>query len=136
VHFTPELSGESSVRYVANVVALAAAASSSGGCERCKFYRAEPGMLLQGVIAHHPSSSAASSKEDDDVVRLGPCPIDDYVPKNECPKHDPNCGCHGPVMTRGMVGWAGGGSGPDFFIDTYVSYSSLRTFPSLGERAF
>lgn len=24
-------------------------------------------------------------------------------------------------MTKGMVGWAGGGSGPDFFINTYVS---------------
>ncbi|KAI2493090.1 hypothetical protein MHU86_21438 [Fragilaria crotonensis] len=22
-------------------------------------------------------------------------------------------------MTKGMVGWAGGGTGPDFFIDTY-----------------
>ncbi len=96
-------------RYVASVVALAAKASSSGGCGQCQFYRAEPGMLLQGVIAHHhPPPSAASSKGEDNAVAvwLGPCPVDDYVPKNECPMQDPDCGCHGPVMTRGMVGWA------------------------------
>jgi len=91
-------------------------------------------MLLQGVIAHHPS---AASEDDVVVVRLGPCPIENYVPENECPKHDPDCGCHGPVMTRGMVGWAGGGSGPDFFINTHVSYTVLFGLSLfLGERAF
>ena len=130
IHFTPELSGESSIGYVADVIL--AAASSGGGCERCEFYRAEPNMLLQGVIAHHPS---AASRDDVAVVRLGPCPIENYVPENECPKHDPDCGCHGPVMTRGMVGWAGGGSGPDFFINTHVSYKVLfGTFPLFLEK--
>ena len=130
IHFTPELSGESSIGYVADVIL--AAASSGGGCERCEFYRAEPNMLLQGVIAHRPS---AASRDDVAVVRLGPCPIENYVPENECPKHDPDCGCHGPVMTRGMVGWAGGGSGPDFFINTHVSYKVLfGTFPLFLEK--
>jgi len=67
---------------------------------------------LQGVIAE-PSIPKGD-------VTLGPCPIDNYVPKNKCPDHDPNCGCHGPVMTKGMVGWAGGGGGPDFFINTFA----------------
>ena len=32
-----------------------------------------------------------------------------------------DCGCHGPVMTKGMVAWAAGQSGgPDFFIDNYI----------------
>jgi len=51
---------------------------------------------------------------------LGPCPDENYKPKLKCPSHDPNCGCHGPIMTKGMVGWAGGGGGPDFFINTFA----------------
>lgn len=77
-----------------------------------KFYRAEKQLLLQGIIG------------DDSVpknTKLGPCPEENYKPKNKCPSHDPNCGCHGPIMTKGMVGWAGGGGGPDFFINTFVS---------------
>jgi len=27
--------------------------------------------------------------------------------------------CHGPIMHRGLVGWAAGEGGPDFFIDNY-----------------
>jgi cyclophilin family peptidyl-prolyl cis-trans isomerase len=84
-------------------------------CERCKFYRAEPKLLLQGVIAD--SNARVSSKK---TVLLGPCPDSEYKPKLQCPPHDPNCGCHGPIMTKGMVGWAGGGGGPDFFINTHA----------------
>mgnify|MGYP004300881927 CR=1 FL=1 len=36
----------------------------------------------------------------------------------KCPSHDPQCGCHGPIMSKGMVGWAGGSAGPDLFIYT------------------
>ena len=79
-----------------------------------KFYRAEKQLLLQGIVSE---TSAAPRTQ----VALGPCPVEDYVPKSKCPAHDPHCGCHGPVMTKGMVGWAGGGAGPDFFINTFVS---------------
>lgn len=79
-----------------------------------RFYRVENQLLLQGIIS------------EDSVPKntiLGPCP--DYAKyqnhATKCPAHDPNCGCHGPVMTNGMVGWAGGTGGPDFFITTSVS---------------
>ena len=52
-------------------------------------------------------------------VVKGDCPAN--VKKDnsrKCPTHDPNCGCHGPIMSKGMVGWAGGSAGPDFFIYT------------------
>lgn len=133
VHFTPELAGASSIDYVKEVVRAASAKQNSGMaynsaettngrritegfmCQRCKFYRAEKQLLLQGVIAD--GSVSPERKK----VALGPCPDENYKPKLKCPSHDPNCGCHGPVMTRGMVGWAGGGGGPDFFINTFVS---------------
>ena len=120
IQFTPELSGPSSISYITKLVTSISSKQNSGSaaavssqtingrkvtegykCHRCQFYRAEKQLLLQGVIAE-PSIPKG-------VVTLGPCPIDNYVPKNKCPDHDPNCGCHGPVMTKGMVGWAGGG---------------------------
>ncbi|KAK1740207.1 hypothetical protein QTG54_009157 [Skeletonema marinoi] len=118
IAFRPDLAGPSSIQYVIDVVEAASVASKSDGdhihngvkCSRCNFYRAEPELLLQGVIAQHSISS--------DSVSLGPCP-DKLPPQSHCPEHDPNCGCHGPIMTKGMVGWAGGGEGPDFFLNTF-----------------
>jgi len=77
---------------------------TAGDCPRCTLYRAEKEAILQGIIKN-PS-------------------IPDRIPKGECPdelRTDPKYkdNCHGPIMTRGMVGWAGGKSGPDFFIDWY-----------------
>ena len=130
IHFTPELAGESSIKYITNVVQSASSKQNSSGmilsaetvngrkvtegykCQRCKFYRAEKDLLLQGVMAE-PESIPKNK------VQLGPCPDINYIPKNKCPDHDPQCGCHGPIMTAGMVGWAGGGGGPDFFINTF-----------------
>jgi hypothetical protein len=119
ISFRPDLSGPTSIQYIIDVVEAAAASSpqtdgsNNNGvtCDRCKFYRAETKLLLQGVIAQHSVSNNG--------VTLGPCPIENYKPKLECPPHDPNCGCHGPVMTKGMVGWAGGAKGPDFFLNTF-----------------
>jgi len=115
IAFRPDLAGPSSIQYVIDVVE--AAASKSDGnihngvkCSRCNLYRAEPKLLLQGVIAQHSISSNS--------VSLGPCP-ENLPPQSHCPEHDPNCGCHGPIMTKGMVGWAGGGKGPDFFLNTF-----------------
>lgn len=102
IELRPDLSPESS-EYIRELVQL-------GTCDRCNLYRAEKGTLLQGVMAF-PDAKAKVSK--------GKCPPEyQNVKPVECPEHDPNCGCHGPTMTRGMVGWAGGGTGPDFFIDT------------------
>lgn len=127
IHFTPEWSGQPSIDYIIKAVTHASSRRNSVGynsgaqsangrvltkghvCSRCKFYRAEQKLLLQGVIGE---GSVAANKV------LGPCSEENYIPKEDCPKHDPNCGCHGPIMTRGMVGWAGGGGGPDFFIVT------------------
>lgn len=114
IHFTPELSGPSSIQYIVDVVRQAQLMAIEESmkdqrrrmlrevgykCTKCNFYRAETNLLLQGTIddAYFPTN-----------VELGPCPDKDHVSKLRCPEHDPNCGCHGPIMTRGMVGWAGG----------------------------
>merc|ERR1712176_1219432 len=78
-----------------------------------KFYRAEASFLLQGSMS---SPRVASTSHQ------GPCPagVDPDINRKQgrkCFPHDPNCGCHGPIMLPGMVAWAGGaGGGPDFFI--------------------
>jgi cyclophilin family peptidyl-prolyl cis-trans isomerase len=97
----PEFSSES-VQYVKDLIAH--------GCKRCKFYRAEEPGILQGIMAH-PSTPI--------VVNKGTCPAGYSKVNNDCPAWDQNCDCHGPVMERGMVGWAAGATGPDFFIDAY-----------------
>jgi cyclophilin family peptidyl-prolyl cis-trans isomerase len=84
----------------------------SGVCKRCNFYRAEKPGILQGAMAN-PDVPANEKK--------GPCPegLEDTV-DNDCPDWDKQCGCHGPIMTQGSVGWAGGhAGGPDFFINNY-----------------
>ncbi len=101
IRLRPDLS-ESSAAYVAK----AADAECSG-----TMYRVEPSLLLQGRL--HPCAP--------EVVHVvpGDCPYG-VVPRvqRRCPTHDPECGCHGPLMIKGMVGWAGGGVGPDFVIYT------------------
>jgi len=96
---------------------LREAASSLAACtNRSNLYRAEAGFLLQGRL-DCPHATAKVAK--------GPCPPGSKMdPRRKCFAHDPNCGCHGPVMTRGMVGWAGGGVGPDFFV--YVGQAPAR----------
>lgn len=100
----PDLS-ESSVSYVKDLV-------STGHCERCHWYRAEKPGILQGIIEN--------SGLQQPIVMKGECPDGYENVKNDCPQWDSSCGCHGPVMTRGAVGWAAGDTGPDFFIDNYV----------------
>eukprot|EP00966_Prymnesium_polylepis_P181383 4201146-Prymnesium_polylepis.1 len=80
------------------------------GC-RGDLYRSES-FLMQGRISC--SAGVVST-----VVKKGPCPAGTDADANRrCPSHDPQCSCHGPIMTRGMVGWAGGSAGPDFFVYT------------------
>ena len=72
-------------------------------CEQCRFYRAQDRGILQGIMKK-PGVKVNHV--------LGTCPPNINT-------HSKSKKCHGPIMTRGMVGWAGGGSGPDFFIDNY-----------------
>ena len=81
-------------------------------CRNCRLYRAEKPGILQGIL-RHPNVAPSTT--------LGSCPSGFDTVKNDCPKWDANCQCHGPVMTKGMVAWAAGKSGPDFFIDNYPS---------------
>jgi hypothetical protein len=83
-------------------------------CMHCNLYRSEKPGILQGIM------------ENKNVVPVntvhGSCPPDGVAEHivNDCPEWDKNCGCHGPVMTRGSVAWAAGDAGgPDFFIDGY-----------------
>eukprot|EP00555_Chaetoceros_dichaeta_P003575 CAMPEP_0198252258 /NCGR_PEP_ID=MMETSP1447-20131203/2787_1 /TAXON_ID=420782 /ORGANISM="Chaetoceros dichaeta, Strain CCMP1751" /LENGTH=261 /DNA_ID=CAMNT_0043937441 /DNA_START=27 /DNA_END=808 /DNA_ORIENTATION=- len=73
---------------------------SSAPCTTCRFYRADKPGILQGELA---------KKNVKDVPTLGECPPAFQgltKDKADCPAWDTNCGCHGPIMTRGMVGWA------------------------------
>lgn len=99
----PDLSS-GSVEYLHGLV--------EAGCERCKLYRAEQRGILQGIMAN---KRVAPNKD------KGTCPPGGATEEiGECPTWDPSCGCHGPIMTRGSVGWAAGTpGGPDFFIDNY-----------------
>ena len=98
IAFRPDLAGPSSIQYVIDVVEAAGAASKTDGnvnsngvaCSRCKFYRAEKNLLLQGVLNQNSIRS--------NTVSLGPCP-EEVPPQLHCPEHDPNCACHGPIMT-------------------------------------
>lgn len=75
-----------------------------------ELYRSET-FLLQGKIKNDCAKPLKT------IVVKGDCPNDATGQSaHKCPAHDPQCGCHGPVMTKGMVGWAGGATGPDFFI--------------------
>ena len=83
--------------------------AASAGCQG-ELYRVEKTFLIQGRIACKPGVTHTK-------VDKGPCPLGvDIDASRQCPPHDPRCGCHGPIMSRGMVGWAGGSAGPDFFI--------------------
>jgi cyclophilin family peptidyl-prolyl cis-trans isomerase len=100
----PDLSSES-VSYLRQM------ATTPNACTRCNLYRAEKPGILQGIIAS-PTISI-------DTIVKGKCPPGYENVSNECPPWDTECNCHGPIMTKGMVGWAAGATGPDFFIDTY-----------------
>jgi len=102
----PDLSKES-VEYMHETVQT--------GCHRCHLYRAEQPGVLQGVLEGETTNSSR------DIIPRGKCPAGhDHIP-NSCPSpEDASCGCHGPIMTRGMVAWAAGLTGPDFFINDYA----------------
>ena len=99
----PDLS-KGSVEYIQKLV-------NFNKCDRCSLYRADQRGILQGIMknANIPTNT-----------ERGPCPEGLSEVKNDCPDWDKQCGCHGPIMTRGAVAWAAGqAGGPDFFIDNY-----------------
>jgi hypothetical protein len=102
----PDLS-KGSVDYIYEVMK---ASAPDGLCPGCRLYRAEKPTILQGVLREDVDANAVK----------GSCPAGFESVPNECPEWDEQCGCHGPIMTRGMVGWAAGSAGgPDFFIDNH-----------------
>jgi hypothetical protein len=105
----PDLS-EESVDYIHRLI-------RSGPCHRCNFYRADKPGILQGIMANINPDTGTGIAENG---IKGTCPPGFENVKNDCPARDKQCGCHGPVMTKGAVAWAAGGAGgPDFFIDNY-----------------
>lgn len=100
----PDLSSDS-VEYIRELVV------TLGGekCQDCNLYRAEKNFLLQGIMKN-PTAQVKITK--------GACPPGYDEKTDDCPPEQFACGCHGPTMTRGLVGWAAGDTGPDFFIDT------------------
>jgi len=93
INLRPDLSLDS-VKYIKALL------DSPKACKNCRLYRAEQRGILQGILVK------------DDVAPntvLGSCP--EGVDTEEL--------CHGPIMHRGLVGWAAGEGGPDFFIDNY-----------------
>jgi hypothetical protein len=99
----PDLSKES-IDYIRAMVA------DASNCSPCNLYRAEKPGILQGVL---------TNKEIPVPTVKGTCPRGSEGVPNDCPDWDKTCGCHGPVMTKGMVAWAAGATGPDFFISHY-----------------
>lgn len=97
IHTRPDLSRESVV-YIQRLM------NDPIPCTNCKFYRAQDRGILQGVM---------KKKGIEANTKLGACP-------REVDKTSTESECHGPIMTRGMVGWAGGDAGPDFFINNYL----------------
>jgi hypothetical protein len=89
IKLRPDLS-RPSVEYIKRLL------DSPRPCDNCRFYRVEKPGILQGIIA---------KKNVKPNIILGDCPEGLQKAKHECPGHDPNCGCHGPIMKRGMIGW-------------------------------
>jgi len=88
VQLLPELA-PGSVRELLRMGALLAVASN-GHCSNCRVYRAERGFLVQGVLETAGAYVA--------------------VPRHPNPPQR-------KVMQRGLVCWAGGGGGPDWFVN-------------------
>ena len=113
IHLRPDLAPES-VQYVQALI------QSDAPCKRCRFYRAEQRGILQGILVKDGTPPNET---------LGKCPLtsDELQEFHRKVAEEEESGskeakppaCHGPLMTRGMVGWAAGEGGPDFFIDFY-----------------
>ena len=96
VRLRPDLSASS-----ADFVREAATARCAGSIDRADEV---------AVRARFECSGAGAPQT---AVAKGPCPPGVV---RECPPDEPQCGCHGPLLRRGMVAWADGGTGPAFVV--------------------
>lgn len=86
-------------------------------CERCYIY----GTRTAKPKSHIGVIQATMGNEQNNVVpypETGRCPPGLEHIKNRCPT-DTECDCNGPIMTKGMVAWSTGKTGPSFFINTF-----------------
>lgn len=134
VKMRPDLS-PSSVEYLYNMVNQCGMRATA---TTCKFYRAET-YNLQGIIASPKTADDQHRIVDEQNIEMGTCPDEavyaNWTSTHPCPAYDTTCGCHGPWMTRGMFGWAGGKTGPDFFIDLPARISGTPWHTVFGELA-
>jgi cyclophilin family peptidyl-prolyl cis-trans isomerase len=117
----PDLS-QGSVRYIHDLV--------ERGCARCYFHRKVPSLhanqgFVLGTLANHqvplntiPGNCPSNNNNNTELLLLKDKDKDNKDPM--CGVwNTKQCGCHGPILTKGMVGWVEGTvGGPDFFINT------------------
>ena len=116
VRLRPDLSGPSSAAFVR----AAAVAGCGGRVDRdatrvgFEFARGEIdcAAVLTATDAHREAARLQLR------VAKGPCPAGAASDLGLEPNRERDRGCYGPVVTRGMVGWAAAGSGPEFFVYT------------------
>ena len=90
----PDLSPES-VDYVRSLIK-----SKTCDDQSCRLYRAEKPGILQGILKSGADADRLQAAVAPNKV-FGKCPDEYKDVKQECPSHDPNCGCHGPIMVKG-----------------------------------
>lgn len=94
----PDLSPES-VDYVRSLIE-----SKTCDDQSCRLYRAEKPGILQGILKSGADADPLVAVQPNKV--FGQCPEKYRDVKQDCPSHDPNCGCHGPIMVKGgECGW-------------------------------
>ena len=89
----PDLSPES-VHYVRSLIKSQTCTDQS-----CRLYRAEKPGILQGILKSGTDADPLKVVQPNKV--FGRCPEKYRDVKQDCPSHDPNCGCHGPIMVKG-----------------------------------
>ena len=89
----PDLSPES-VHYVRSLIQ-----SHTCTAQSCRLYRAEKPGILQGILKSGADADPSVAVQPNTV--FGRCPEEYRDVEQDCPEHDPNCGCHGPIMVKG-----------------------------------
>ena len=89
----PDLSPES-VHYVRSLIKSQTCTDQS-----CRLYRAEKPGILQGILKSGTDADPLKVVQPNKVFGRFPEKYRDV--KQDCPSHDPNCGCHGPIMVKG-----------------------------------
>ena len=98
----PDLSSEST-QYIHSLIN-----SKSCTAQSCRLYRAEKPGILQGILKSGDEAVERGVGLVKPNTVFGRCPDEYKGVKQDCPEHDRNCGCHGPIMVKGgeLVGHA------------------------------